>query len=213
MDKPLRPISRLRKSGLNRPLAVATISAAAIATSHALIIYSGEVNITPQVNQPTAINVDSQGGSEFSLSNFSGKGSFSFSLSTFSTDFDYVAPTSNASILSKLSSSVPISSSSTFTTSANASIGSENGGQWANGASGYFGFQFNPTASLTLYGWGQLTVSANGQAVTLVDYAYEDTGASISTAAIPEPSAYLLVGLCLAIICYRRNRSHRDVVA
>jgi len=204
INKTPNPVSRLRKSGIKRSLAAATFSMAAIMTSPAVIIYS-QPNTTVISNVAT-IDVDANGVTEFLLSRASvGPMSFIFTLSKLSPTFDFVSNSTDGQGLSNLSSSVPVNSSSIFSTGNSATI------QMSSGSSGYFGFQFNPSGTL-LYGWGQLSLSSNGDAITLIDYAYENSGMAINTAAVPEPSAYLLVGLGLAAICYQRKRTRKDAV-
>jgi hypothetical protein len=66
-------------------------------------------------------------------------------------------------------------------------------GPWANGVTGgYVGFRFKSAQNATLYGWARLNVFAglvpnNGSVGTLVDYAYDDSGAPILTGQLPTP--------------------------
>ena len=61
------------------------------------------------------------------------------------------------------------------------------------GNTSYVGFQFNPSGSLTLYGWAEVTfTTANQGSITVHRWAYDDSGAAIqvgATSAVPEPAA------------------------
>jgi hypothetical protein len=71
----------------------------------------------------------------------------------------------------------------------------------------YFLFQF-PDGHATLYGWGQLAVVANektGPDVTLVEYAYDTTGAFLpagdtTAPSVPEPSEVLPLALSALVL-------------
>ncbi len=58
------------------------------------------------------------------------------------------------------------------------------------GNTSYLGFQFNPSGSLTLYGWAEVTFTADNQgSITVHRWAYDDSGAAIQVGAVPEPAA------------------------
>ncbi len=58
------------------------------------------------------------------------------------------------------------------------------------GNTSYVGFQFNPSGSLTLYGWAEVTfTTANQGSITVHRWAYDDSGAAIQVGAVPEPAA------------------------
>lgn len=95
----------------------------------------------------------------------------------------------------------------------------ENSSAWGVGnevgaITGYVGFRFTPVSGGQLkYGWAQLTVNATGLSggvatVTLVDYAYEDSGTAIQAGvtAIPEPSAVALVMGAASLLALRKRR-------
>lgn len=202
--------SRLRKTGLIRPLAAVAATASALMTSQGAVIYSGVVNVstlstggTYSLPNLSAINVDGQSASEFSLTSYGSKIKI-HQLGSFSADFDFVGTSSSPT---NHASGVSVGASSSFSSNANADIPSSFG----VASNSYIGFRFNPSGSQTLYGWGQLSLSADSTTMTLVDYAYDDTGASILTAAVPEPSVSLLGLMGLTSVCFLRSRKIREV--
>jgi len=219
--------SRLRKTGLIRPLVVVAATASALMTSQGAVVYSGAQNISTTASgfpaDTEAVNIDGQSGSEFSLSSMFSKAS-RHNLNSFSADFDFVSSVDSTSdLMAKLNSSVSVDSGSLFSSVGNPNVITRisNGitftsttGNWSTGSTGYFGFRFNPSGSQSLYGWGQLSISANGDTMTLVDYAYDNSGASIltgATTAVPEPSVSLLGLMGLTSVCFLRSRKIREV--
>lgn len=71
------------------------------------------------------------------------------------------------------------------------------------------GFSFNPTGSQALYGWAQFSISADALTMTLIDYAYEDSGSAIATGAIPEPGTIAMgtIGAGIFFLVRRRKSS------
>jgi len=90
------------------------------------------------------------------------------------------------------------------------------GAQWSPGDTGYFGLSFNG-GSGTVYGWVRLSYNANGT-VTIMDFAYETSGAAILTgagSAIPEPAttAALAALLTGSAALYRRRQQNKKSAA
>jgi hypothetical protein len=78
---------------------------------------------------------------------------------------------------------------------------------FSDGVPGYLGFSLiinNPTP-LLVYGWARVTFQNNDGVGILHEWAYEDTGAAIQIAAVPEPRAALLGGLGLLMLLRRRR--------
>ena len=71
--------------------------------------------------------------------------------------------------------------------------------QWAVDTTGYAGFTFD-LGSGPLYGWMQIHFDASGTDFTVQQWAYDDAGAPITVAAIPEPSVVILLGLGVAAL-------------
>lgn len=83
---------------------------------------------------------------------------------------------------------------------------------FTSGTSGYLGFSLiiddplNPSNPLLVYGWARVTLyDNNGDVGTLHEWAYENTGAAILVAAIPEPATALLGGLGMLVLLRRRR--------
>jgi hypothetical protein len=84
-------------------------------------------------------------------------------------------------------------------------------GDWGGGQPGYLGVRFIVgDASAIRYGW--MEVSYASQQFTIRSFAYEDTGASISAGAIPEPAGAALVlgALSVLVIAVTRHRSSQS---
>ena len=90
-----------------------------------------------------------------------------------------------------------------------------------SGRTGYIGFSFtDPTTSTqTDYGWAQITESGNQATLTLVNAAYDNTGAAIKTgqtaATVPEPGSLgLLAGGAGCLAAWRlRSRKRKQAAA
>ncbi|BCU79783.1 PEP-CTERM sorting domain-containing protein [Luteolibacter sp. LG18] len=82
-------------------------------------------------------------------------------------------------------------------------------GQFTSGGEGYIGFQFTPNDnSGTFYGWMRVTFANDGSAGLIRDWAYETNGSAItvgSVVAVPEPSAFALLGVG-SVVLFRRRR-------
>ncbi len=88
-------------------------------------------------------------------------------------------------------------------------------GPWVPGTTGYAGVQFDdPVTHQTNYGWVLITYG-DDKSVTLVNFAYDTTGAAILAGAIPEPSSWALIlaGGAFAAAACRKRRKARTLAA
>jgi hypothetical protein len=79
------------------------------------------------------------------------------------------------------------------------------------GSTGLFGFRFTSNNAGgpvgTLFGWARVSVATAGNG-NVVDWAYENTGASITAGAVPEPSSLgLLAAGAAGLAQWRRRRA------
>jgi len=216
---------RLRKGGLSRTMLVATAVAGAstaLMTANAEVVYSGQQNLSTssllgvvfdEDNEP--VNLDGAANNEFTLQSFNEKGSDFHTLLFSSPDFSLALGDnlSETYVVHSLTGGVLIGPSmafdAPFPSSGVVVIENIPNDYWMAGSDAYFGFQFNPSGSQVLYGWGHLTISGDATVMTLVDWAYDNTGASIMTAAmpVPEPAAGTLILGGLAALAFWRKHA------
>jgi hypothetical protein len=91
-----------------------------------------------------------------------------------------------------------------------------------NSGPGYLGFSFQP-ADTTLYGWAQLDLTEDTRdpaifddtifTLKLLDFAYDDSGATLNAGAIPEPSSAAMLAAALAgsATLFRRRQAKQAV--
>jgi len=81
-----------------------------------------------------------------------------------------------------------------------------------SGQTGYLGFRFDPDdvpGVQTWYGWFRMSAAANGTSDgSVLDWAYDNTGAGLKVGVVPEPSAISLLALGTAgMMALRRRRN------
>jgi hypothetical protein len=193
MKTPMQSKSRFRKSGMALSAATLAVGAAALtsASAQSAIQYSGVQNISVSMagslDTKTNINLDFYGPPEFSLSGISDLKINGVPVGWMTpglADLKYYPQIVGESLsvadgkVYKLPAGTMIDSSSSFMNSTNDFfVSSDGSGPWGTNETAYFGFTFTP-ATAPLYGWGRMT--CNGSELTLVDWAYNATGAPIS---------------------------------
>ena len=80
---------------------------------------------------------------------------------------------------------------------------------WVPGSTGYAGFTFDEGGTTSVYGWMQISFDPGGETFTVEQWAYEDSGAPIQVAAIPEPSTMLLLTAGFVGLAATRLRKRR----
>lgn len=83
--------------------------------------------------------------------------------------------------------------------------------QFISGDEGYIGFKFTTNTSAgPYYGWMRVALTLNTPGGEIIDWAYDDTGASILIpGGVPEPGRASFVMLGLASLLLRRHRAGR----
>ena len=111
----------------------------------------------------------------------------------------------------RLAAGVTVSGASAFNTpvSGNTTMVFDTYGPWQGVTTdGYLGFKFDSGGS-TRYGWARVSLSGpTAWTITVHDWAYEDTGASIETGAVPEPASLGLLAAGALGLALRRSKKH-----
>ena len=113
----------------------------------------------------------------------------------------------------ELGGNVTIGPSSVFGTSTTPNaLTVATGSQWTGGTTGYLGYKFL-NGTTTEYGWMLLSVPTGGPTtanpIKLLGIAYENTGAALTTFAVPEPGTVgcLVAGVVGAgALAWRRRK-------
>jgi hypothetical protein len=198
-------------------LGIASLLAAGT-SAYGAIVYSGVLNseLTSGAND---FNLNADSYNDISLEVYSAEGGYlDFRPISFYGSSGLLA----GSAMAKLSGGATIGSGAVTWGGNNASalvFSTYSATNWAAESAvgtfdGYVGFKFRPNSvSPFNYAWLQLSVTATGlgnpPSFTLVDWAYENSGAAIqagNTGAIPEPSAVALVMGAASLLAVRRRR-------
>jgi len=181
-------------------LAGAALAAPAIPSADATVIYSGIVNFSvPNTFDGLYINFVT-GATGTSPSGVPGANFNPYNGGTGLQFFWNAASNGGLSLdtttYATLAAGTPISSANTFlnTTSSAATAA------WRAGSNLYLGVRLtNSQTSAVNFGWVHLnTTGSTGFPVTIVDYAYEDSGAAINAGQVPEPTTFALLGVMAA---------------
>lgn len=109
----------------------------------------------------------------------------------------------------RLSPGAIVGPNGTFLQTANGANGET--ANFLTGGTGYLGVKFtNEATGVVDYGYVHISTTApSGFPATILDYAYENTGAAITVAAVPEPgplAAVAALGLGLIAVRFSRRR-------
>lgn len=188
----------------------AAAAAGVAAGAQAAIVWSGAVNINiPSDTFGVYLNVvngatsNSGSLSGWDLNCWSGS-ALNFFSSTSSGQTQATGMVGTGTVASNLAAGTLISGASTFTTN----VGTQTTtGLNLNSSNNIFGFKFyDETAAAYRYGWVRISLgaTAGGQPRSIVEYAYENTGAGIQAGAVPGPAG--LAALAMGAVGIRSRR-------
>ena len=181
-------------------LAGVALAGGAIKNAEAVIIYSGVQNINvPQTLDGVYINFVT-GATSFA--NFAGadfnpyfNNAVLAFFGTGGTNGTLSSGTASPSNTIRLNMGDVISAGGAYTT------GQSVGSAFTSGGQGYVGVRFfNEALGITNFGWVLMSTTNNSTAfpATVVSWAYETSGGSITAGAIPEPTTTALLGVMAA---------------
>lgn len=185
----------------------------AAGSADAAIIYSGLLNQSVGFGSTVDLDFDG-GGVDLTFHNATFNPGFTDARAMSAASVGIASPSSTDAF--NFTAGAAIDSSSKYTTSSNKILASFDGsggqvsGNFPANATGFLGFQLNGTD----YGWVRLTLGApldGTNSYTIVDWAYDDSGAPIlagqtTAAAIPLPAAAALAGLAIGASALRSRR-------
>jgi len=235
-SKQTTTMSKMRLSSLNtRKLLSYTAAASSAfvfsATADAAVIYSGTKNITSD----GFVDING-GGNDFSITVSSMPGASSYGYANLNPIGGAQFIRTNFRDVKKLASGSTISAGGNFFDSQgsfryvviDSSGGKFEEGDWAGGAagetSGFAGFKLNDNGT-DIFGWLRFSIENEGPGnpfiaegfpvkVTLIDWAYEDTGASIlagqKVSAVPLPGSLGLLAMGVSGLAAFRRRKKAD---
>ncbi len=133
------------------------------------------------------------------------------------SDYNFAKPLAIAGYEAKLPAGALIDSSANFNVFAD--MTRDGNGEWVAGGNGYFGFEID-VSNTPLYGWIHLDHVATGivggnDTLTLVDWAYDDSGAGITAGTVPEPaeSAAVMAAAMLAGSAFMLRRRRQKLAS
>ncbi|MES2693893.1 MAG: hypothetical protein V4773_10505 [Verrucomicrobiota bacterium] len=188
------------------------IAAAGGTTASAQIVYSGVQNVSTTGLGGPVVGFDVNGGGN----------DFNFQIANSGGPIKPVVSTANSAVGlatagsfvvvnfgggQEIGPAVPEWSAGTFNWFNQATDGSQ-----------FFGFSFVDGTSPTLYGWARMNFDSVTTTATVVDWAYNSNGGSITTGAIPEPATNAAIGGAAALLAgsvaaWRRRQKQRTAVA
>jgi len=190
-----------------------TILAVTTSVSPAAVLYSGLQNISVSntfVNS-VYVDVDAASSSPTQASGWDIDAFFGGEAFGNSANFQPVRQSvSISSAIVRLNLGDLVDSSDIYATAAAGSsthIGI-NPDQFASGVTGYLGFSLIDNSAIgPFYGWMRVNFSNTGDTGTIIDWAYDNTGAGITVGTIPEPASCALFGIGAVGLVFRRRKS------
>ena len=197
--------------------ALAVLLACSITHANAAVISFVDENIPIPVNY-SGVAVDLETGTtSTSASGLSGGDlNFVFAGQGFSNDADETADapswqpvregTDNTDVLKNLGVGVIVGPSSPSSTGYGGAA--DNFVSFTPGEKGYVGFSLvlDDGDDTVAFGWLEVTFQNNDTPGVIHSWAFENTGAPLAVAAIPEPTQSFLIALALGIMAIRRRR-------
>lgn len=193
-------------------VAAAAGAAAIGATADAAIVYSGVLNIVVPTTNVDGIYMNVETGQWANLpgSNVPGWDINPYGTSTTTISFWGTAGQGNGYVrgatsgVGSLAAGTLIGGASIFLTSG--SHTTSGGGAWTLNANHLVGFKFLNGANQLRYGWFKMSVGANYGVRSIVEYAYDDTGAGITAGTVPGPAGLAVLALGAVGIRSRRRK-------
>lgn len=171
------------------------------ASTEGAVIYSGPINLTLTFQNGDELYVDFEGmNAAIQASPIAGDDIF---IADYSSD-DFTVETPESSVARTGSNLLEFSAGQSIGFGSNfGAYGDLRDGSTFDTSLGQYGGIRLDTGN---YGWAQLSFDSVNNTVTLVDFAYEDTGSAIAAGAVPEPSTLAALLLAGSTLAFRRRR-------
>ncbi len=98
-----------------------------------------------------------------------------------------------------------IDASGSFNTANNTAVFGANAGEWDLNSDNLLGVVFLDSAAAVRFGWVRIGVGATVTQRSIVDYAYENSGAGLNAGMVPAPASLALFGLAGGMVARRRR--------
>ena len=194
--------------------AAALVAVSVSGASAAVISFANQDIPIPTTFAGVSVNLET-GGTSDSLAGITG-GDMNFVLGGLGisndADENALAPTwqpvrvgtGNTDILENLGIGVEVGPGSLTSTGFGGSM--DNFTTFTSGTKGYLGFSVVLEDATVAYGWAEVTLQSDNTPGMIHSWAFDDTGAPLAVAAVPEPTHSLLLALGLLASALRRRR-------